>query len=84
METLRTVSYTVNLQPIEDGGFFVTVPALPGCVTQGETLEEALMMATDVIQAWVESLVKGGEPVPVEQPESGVAVSYRVNVPMSA
>ena len=35
--------YTISLHPdIDEGGYTVTVPALPGCVTQGETIEEAI------------------------------------------
>jgi antitoxin HicB len=45
----------------------VTVPALPGRVTQGETLEEAIAMAKDAIRLHVEGLVADGEPVPEER-----------------
>ena len=84
MQTLRNLSYTVTLRPTEEGGYFVSVPALPGCFTQGETVEEALAMAADIIHAWVESLIKDGESVPVEDEVEGAAMSYRVNVPISA
>ena len=33
--TLNSMTYTVELEPLEEGGFAVTVPALPGCVTWG-------------------------------------------------
>ena len=63
----REYAYTIFLQPDEeDGGCTVTVPALPGCVTQGETLEEAIAMAKDAIQGYIESLLKDGEPIPEE------------------
>jgi len=75
--------YTVNIEPCEEGGFFVSVPALPGCFTQGETYEEALMMAEDVIQLWVATLVKNGEPVPEEPIPAGISVS-RVRVVSAA
>lgn len=43
--------YTIILHPDEEeGGYTVTVPALPGCVTQGETIEEAIAMAKDAIR----------------------------------
>ena len=47
-------------------GYTVTVPALPGVVTEGRTLEEARRMAEDAIRCHVESLLKDGEPVPSE------------------
>jgi antitoxin HicB len=60
-------SFTILLQPDPDeGGFTVTVPALPGCVTQGETLEEAIAMARDAIRLHIEALIADGEPVPDE------------------
>jgi predicted RNase H-like HicB family nuclease len=83
MQTLKNMSYTVKLEPTDEGGYFVSVPALPGCFTQGETVEEALAMASDVIQVWIESLVKEGESVPVEETVEGAAMSYRVNIPIT-
>ena len=49
-----------------DEGYTVTVPALPGLVTEGRTLDEARAMALDAIRCHIESLVQDGEPVPVE------------------
>jgi len=45
-------NYTVIFEPAEEGGFVISVPALPGCVTQGETFEEAQEMAKDVIRLY--------------------------------
>jgi antitoxin HicB len=60
--------YTIILHPDPDeGGYTVTVPALPGCVTQGETIEEAIAMAKDAIRLYVESLIADGEVVPEER-----------------
>ena len=65
---MNTHRYTIILHPdTDEGGYTVTVPALPGCVTQGETLEEAIAMAKDAIQLYIESLVADGEPVPEER-----------------
>lgn len=60
--------YTIILDPDpEEGGYTVTVPALPGCVTQGETIEEAIAMAKDAIGLYIETLIADGEPVPQER-----------------
>jgi antitoxin HicB len=60
--------YTIILYPdAEEGGYTVTVPALPGCITQGETIEEAIAMAKDAIQLYIETLLDDGLPVPEEQ-----------------
>jgi predicted RNase H-like HicB family nuclease len=57
-------SYTVLYEPAEEGGYVVTVPALPGLVTEGDTLEEAREMAKDAIKGYIESLVQDGQPIP--------------------
>jgi len=60
--------YTVVLEPDDEGGgYTVLVPALPGCVTEGATREEALMNAREAILGFVEGLQKAGEPVPEEK-----------------
>jgi predicted RNase H-like HicB family nuclease len=64
----RTPRYTVLLTPDpETGTYTVTVPALPGVVTQGSTIEEAMVMAEDAIRCHLEGLLKDGEPIPEEQ-----------------
>ena len=58
--------YTAVFEPAEEGGYVVTVPALPGLVTEGDTLEEARAMVKDAIRGYLESLLKLGEEIPVE------------------
>jgi predicted RNase H-like HicB family nuclease len=60
--------YSVLLIPDEqDGGFMVRVPSLPGCVTEGDTLEEALANAREAIALYLEDIEAHGEPVPEER-----------------
>ena len=61
---MKQRTYRILLTPEEEGGFSVSVPALPGCFTQGETIDEAIEMAKEAISLYVESLEAGGEPVP--------------------
>jgi len=56
--------FLVYIEPAEEGGYIVSAPALPGCVTQGETREEALAMIRDAIRGYIASLHKHGEPLP--------------------
>jgi len=59
--------YTIILDPDpEKGGYTVTVPALPGCITQGETIEQCIERAQEAIAGYIESLEAEGEPVPEE------------------
>ncbi len=64
---MKSYTYTVILEPDEDGGYVVTCPSLPGVVTEGETVEEALAMAKDAIAGYLESLRKDGLPIPEER-----------------
>lgn len=75
----KTRAYTVHLEPAEEGGYVVTVPALPGCITQGETYEEALAMAKDAIEGWLETMAELGKPLPNE-PNVMRALDVRVEV----
>lgn len=63
-----TRTYTVILEPDpEVGGYTVLVPALPGCVTEGATLEEALANAREAISLTLEDLAAHGEPIPEDR-----------------
>ena len=63
---MRKLSYRVLLRKEPEGGYTVIVPSLPGCITYGKNVEEAIEMARDAIKLYVESLVEDGEEVPVE------------------
>jgi predicted RNase H-like HicB family nuclease len=63
------MTYTVVLRKEPEGGYTVLVPALPGCLTCGDTVEEALAMAREVIPAFVEVLQEDGKPIPPDQPD---------------
>ena len=56
--------YTVLLEPEEDGGFVVNVPALPGCISQGDTREEAVANIRQAISLYVEDCREAADPVP--------------------
>ncbi len=57
-------TYKLRLVPEADGGYTVFVPALPGCITYGDSIDEALEMAKEAISLYVEELTDRGEPVP--------------------
>lgn len=54
----------IVLTPDEDGGYVVEVPSLPGCISQGETLEEAIQNIREAIELYIESMVAHGEAIP--------------------
>ncbi len=64
---MNRLSYPVVVQPLKDedgGGFVATVPDLPGCMSDGETPEEALLNVQDAIAAWIEAAQDMGQKVP--------------------
>jgi len=58
--------FTVVLEQESDGGFVVSVPSLPGCVSQGESRDEALVNVREAIEAYLEDCRESGEPIPSE------------------
>lgn len=52
------MKFNIILEPAEEGGFNVTVPALDGCFTQGDTEEEAIENAKEAIRTYLEGLEK--------------------------
>jgi antitoxin HicB len=66
--------YRTLVELDEDGKFTVTVPELPGCLSSGNTREEALVNIKEAIQAYIESLQKHNEPVPPSISEEIVTV----------
>lgn len=60
-------TYRVLLNKEPEGGFTVLVPTLPGCVTYGETMDEAIVNVREAIELYIESLIAHGEPVPTEE-----------------
>jgi antitoxin HicB len=57
-------NYRILLRPEPEGGFTATVPTLPGCITYGENLDEAIAMVKEAIELYVEDLKGSGETVP--------------------
>ena len=57
-------TYKINLRKEEEGGYTVFVPSLPGCITYGETVDEAIDMAKEAIELYIEELQDRGEYIP--------------------
>lgn len=60
------MEYTYVIHKAEEGGYWAEAPALPGCFTQGETLEEVLANLREAIEAHLEALVEEGREAPAE------------------
>ena len=79
MDATRT--YTIILEPAEEGGYIVHVPALPEICTQGDTEQEALAMAKDAIELVIASRRERGEFVPDEKEQP---IVHKVTVAVAA
>lgn len=75
----KILKYTAIFEPAEEGGYVVSVPALPGCATQGETFEEAVEMIKDAIKGYLTVLKSQREEIPQETEDVVVA---KISVPM--
>ena len=71
----RNYQYTAFFEANEHGGYTVTVPSLPGLVTEGRNLEDARDMAKDAIRCYIEGLKKAKAPIPVEKETAQLKLS---------
>jgi predicted RNase H-like HicB family nuclease len=60
-------TYSIVVDPDPEGGYTVTVPALPGCITQAENIEDCIAHAQEAIALYLDDLVASGEPIPEEK-----------------
>jgi predicted RNase H-like HicB family nuclease len=75
--------YTVLIYP-DEGAYSVTVPALPGCVTWGRTLDEAVASAREAIEGHIAALRETGQDVPEEETPVVVTVEIAAEAPAVA
>ncbi len=68
------MKYRVVIEQDEDGMYVVEAPALPGCISQGATYDQALRNIQEAIVAYLESLKQHGEPIPPSTAEEYVEV----------
>jgi len=71
LEYYMSLPYSVLLTPLsaeDGGGWFAQIPALPGCMSDGETQLEALAMIEDAKRGWIESSLKHNDPIPEPEP----------------
>jgi antitoxin HicB len=74
--------YAITLIP-EASGYSVEIKDLPGCISQGETLEEALEMIEDAKTAWIKVNLELGNPIPLPSTEKKFSGRFVVRLPSS-
>jgi predicted RNase H-like HicB family nuclease len=70
----QRMRYTVVLEQEEDGGYVVSVPVLPGCVSQGANRAEALKNIREAIELYIEDCRDAGDPIPTESSKEFVEI----------
>jgi antitoxin HicB len=66
----ETYPFSVDPLPKEEGGgYVITFPDLPGCMSDGDTVDETIAHGREAFQAWMESLIEDGKPIP--EPHGG-------------
>jgi antitoxin HicB len=72
----RKIDYPVEIRPLSEddgGGYIAIVPDLPGCMSDGETMDEALHEVVDAIESWLSVAKEFGDPIPVPD---GIAIDH--------
>ncbi|GAB4219654.1 MAG: hypothetical protein Fur009_6830 [Candidatus Microgenomates bacterium] len=77
--TKKILEYTVIFEPADEGGYVVYVPSLPGCVTQGDTFEEAVTMVKDAIKGYLEVLKEENQEVVEEK--TSIITKVKIDYP---
>jgi antitoxin HicB len=83
VEHYLSLPYTIELIPEPQGGWFVSVRELPGCMSQGDTPEEAIEMIQDAMRGWIEVSLEDGDTIPEPRPLEDYSGKFVVRVPRS-
>lgn len=78
-----SLAYTRELIPEPEGGWFVRIKELPGCMSQGDTADEAMTMIEDALRGWLEAELRNGSVIPEPRPEEDFSGKFVVRVPKS-
>lgn len=83
---MTNIKYPATIRPLsceEGGGYLVEYLDLPGCMADGETVEEALMEGEDAVTAWIRSAQEDGTSIPEPNSLSQYSGQWRIRVPKS-
>lgn len=83
---MNKLNYPVNITPLspeDGGGYLAEFPDLPGCMADGETVEEALQQAEDALTAWLATAVEFGDPIPEPGTMTEYSGQWRIRLPKS-
>lgn len=83
LEYYLTLQYPVTLYPDPEGGYVGQIKELPGCLTQGETLEETVANINEVRELWIETAYEAGDEIPLPSKDDNYSGKLLVRMPKS-
>jgi len=83
LEYYLKLKYPVTLIPDVTGGYVVEIENLPGCFSQGETIEEAMNMIEEARRLWLETAYEDGQDIPLPRSEEGYSGKFNIRIPKS-
>lgn len=78
-----SLPYRIHIYPSPEGGYAVEMPELPGCISQGETIENALQMIEDAKRAWIDIALQDGNPIPESANTEKYSGKLNIRIPKS-
>ncbi|CAM4451824.1 MAG: hypothetical protein LEGION0398_MBIBDBAK_00761 [Legionellaceae bacterium] len=83
---MSEIKYPISIRPLSDSdgsGYLAEFPDLPGCMADGETIEEALHQAEDALTAWLVAAKEFGDPIPEPSTITQYSGQWRIRLPKS-
>ena len=84
VEYYMNLPYKIELYPdIEEGGFAIACPELPGCLSCGETIEDAIESIEDAKRAWITASLEDGDEIPEPNGKVNYSGQFKIRMPKS-
>lgn len=83
LEYYLNLQYPVTLYPDREGGYVAQIKDLPGCLTQGETLEETMTNINEARELWMETAYESGDEIPLPSTEENYSGKLLLQMPKS-
>jgi antitoxin HicB len=83
LEYYLNLQYPMTLYPDLDGGYVAKIKDLPGCVTQGESLEETMANINEVRELWIETAYEAGDEIPLPSTDANYTGKLLLRMPKS-
>ena len=83
VEYYLKLNYPITLYRAEEGGFVAEIEDLPGCLTQGETVEEAMKNIEEACQLWIEAAYEDEVEIPIPRTDEEYSGKFLVRIPKS-